>query len=299
MYRKFSSLPPKIQRDNQRILSLVARHLSEEGGQITQEMMEAMAPLARGPEECYGRLLAALWGAEEPFYREMIAPGVRRLSGEELYRDAYFQHIPFRGAKEGPFTLEMLRLPALDACLAGDLSLTEEGRLIPPIGFFERDYRYPAILEEGREWMTLLPVELFTMRRPIRSAKGRVLTYGLGLGYFAFHASRKEEVSSVTVVEQSPQVIRLFQKHILPYFPHKEKIRILQGDAFALAQKISPREYDFVFADTWHDALDGIPQYLRFLSLEKEGIQYEYWMEDTLLCYLDGVLFPGSGQNEG
>ena len=55
--------------------------------------------------------------------------------------------------------------------------------------------------------MLVTPNEVHTMKADIEKAHGKVLTYGLGLGYFPFMTSRKEEVTSVTVVERSSDVI--------------------------------------------------------------------------------------------
>ena len=63
--------------------------------------------------------------------------------------------------------------------------------------------------------MTLTPVDLDTSVDAIRAAFGRVVTFGLGLGYYAYMVSEKAEVESITVVEKSEEIIKLFKKHIL------------------------------------------------------------------------------------
>ena len=132
------------------------------------------------------------------------------------------------------------------------------------------------------------------MREPIAKSCGKVLTLGLGLGYFAFHASEKAEVESVTVIEQSADVIELFQAHILPQFPHKEKIRIIQADAFIyMEEKAAAEGYDFLFADLWHDPSDGLDMYLRIKAYEKTMPQtrFSYWIEPSLLSLLRRMVF--------
>ena len=165
--------------------------------------------------------------------------------------------------------------------------------MIPQIGFFEETYPFPAVLENGREWMTLQPNEMVTTWPAIKEAKGRVLTYGLGLGYFAYHAAEKPEVESVTVVDLSADVIDLFQKHILPQFPHKEKIRLVHSDAFAFADTQMAGNFDFVFGDIWHDAGDGRDLYLRMKAWETKypDIRFSFWLEDTIKCYVDEDLW--------
>ena len=93
----------------------------------------------------------------------------------------------------------------------------------------------------------------------------------------------------------SSDVISLFEKHILPQFPNREKIRIVNSDAFEYAKKTAPGEkYDFIFADFWHDAGDGRDLYLKMKEYEKYSpeSEYSYWLEDTIKCYLDKDLWP-------
>lgn len=134
----------------------------------------------------------------------------------------------------------------------------------------------------------ITPNEIETMKEPIKAATGRVVTYGLGLGYFAFMAALKPDVKSVTVIELDPAVIRLFQKYVLPKFSklQQEKIQIVQANAFEWAEHLTKDDADFVFADTWHDPSDGVFMYGMFKSMEKPGITYRYWIEDTLKYYL-------------
>ena len=60
---------------------------------------------------------------------------------------------------------------------------------------------FPALLENDRIWMTITPNEIETMKEPVDGAFGNVLTYGLGLGYYAYMVSEKENVETVTIVD--------------------------------------------------------------------------------------------------
>lgn len=79
-------------------------------------------------------------------------------------------------------------------------------------------------------------------------------------------ASEKEEVESVTVVEMNRDVISLFKRNILPQFPNKEKIRIIEADAFAFIEKQEDGIYDTAFSDFWSGVDDGLDLYLRFMA---------------------------------
>ena len=77
--------------------------------------------------------------------------------------------------------------------------------------------------------MTITPNEIETMKEPVDEAFGHVLTFGLGLGYYAYMVSEKENVESITIVETNEDVIDLFNKYILPQFKNAHKIKIIQS----------------------------------------------------------------------
>ena len=164
-----------------------------------------------------------------------------------------------------------------------------DGRIIPQVGFFEEEFIYPCICQNGREWMLITPNEIETMKKPIEKAFGNVLTYGLGLGYFAYMASAKPQVDSVTVIERDKNAIELFNAIILPQFDMRGKIRIIEFDALFFAaeqKKKAQKDFDFVFADIWHDPSDGAEIYRILKPLERSDTEYSYWIEDTIKCYL-------------
>lgn len=49
--------------------------------------------------------------------------------------------------------------------------------------------------------------------------------------------SEKPDVTLLDIVERSEEAIALFERHILPQFPNKEKIRIIRSDAFWFLNK--------------------------------------------------------------
>ena len=156
------------------------------------------------------------------------------------------------------------------------------------LGYFTKDYDYPTISLDEQEWMSLNPHEIRTMEMPIQVAKGKVLTLGLGLGYFAYMVHLKEEVKEVYIVEMDLELIKLFQKHLLPLFPYKEKIHIIKADALVYINQINDRDYDFIFADLWHDVSDGLPMYIK-LQERFSKFTYtkrHYWIENSLITYL-------------
>lgn len=155
------------------------------------------------------------------------------------------------------------------------------------LGFFRENIAFPVILENNNVWMSVVVSEIESMRKDIEEAHGHVITYGLGLGYYAFMAAEKPEVESVTVVELNPHVIRLFRENILPQFPHREKIHIIEGDALEFVKTQEDGEYDVAFSDFWGGFYDGLELYLAFMPLTArfQKTKHSYWIESCFMEY--------------
>ena len=156
------------------------------------------------------------------------------------------------------------------------------------LGFFDQDFVYPTLTLYDNEWMSLNPFEIKTMEIPIQLARGKVLTLGLGLGYFAYMAHLKEEVKEVHIVEMDLDLIKAFTEYLLPLFPHPEKIHIHKADAFYFVDNLKDRDYDYIFSDLWHNVDDGLVSYLK-LRKRFNAFKYTrctYWIEGSIITYL-------------
>ena len=227
---------------------------------------------------------------EREFFNEYFLPSVKKLEREDYYKDEYFKTVDLPDERDGDVEIKRLRYAPFQGFVRDDFEYFDNGKVLPKIGFFDKEYIYPAVLKGGVEWMTLLPNEINSQKRYIEEAFGNVLTYGLGLGYYAFHVAKKPNVKSVTVVDTDEAVIALFKKRILPCFPKRiaDKIRIIRKDAFEFAEGLHGGEYDYIYADIWRDAGDGIGLYKRFKECERfsPSSRYGYWIEDTMKYYL-------------
>lgn len=82
-------------------------------------------------------------------------------------------------------------------------------------------------------------------------------------------------------------VISLFKRNILPQFPNKEKIRIIEADAFAFIEKQEDGSYDTAFSDFWSGVDDGLDLYLRFMAKTARfsKTKHSYWIETCFMEY--------------
>ena len=157
------------------------------------------------------------------------------------------------------------------------------------IGYFTSSYSYIALLENEDIWMLITPHEINTMKQAISNAHGNVITFGLGLGYFAYMCSIKDNVNSITIIEKDEKTIKLFKEFILPQFEYKDKIIIINEDAINFTSK--PLDYDYGFVDIYKDEIDGLPLYIKmYQNLIKQNFKSEYWIEEGMIIILRRAL---------
>ncbi len=108
------------------------------------------------------------------------------------------------------------------------------------------------IVQDGRVldvedgvWMSDTPFEYETTKNAINNSKGDVLECGIGIGMFVHYASKRDQVKSITIVEQEKDVIDL----VYPVVENK-KTSVIKGDAIEFI-KTTDRKFDFIHIDIW------------------------------------------------
>ncbi len=285
----------QIQENNNAIFHKLSVYLNFESRFITSSMMQELTEeCGLKPTEAFAMLLAArmgldIGGADRALFDRYFSRMIHHCNVSVFANDPYLLTVRIPDDRDGEWSFREMTYAPYEAFVYDDPVTLFDGTVIPQIGFFDTAFHYPAVLQDGREWMTVTPNEIRTMQSAIAAAHGHVLTYGLGLGYFAFMAARKTEVTRVTVIERDPHVIRLFRSVILPQLPCRDKINIIEDDAIHFAtSRIQEGDYHMVFADIWHDPSDGTDAYLRLKACEKNlpSADYHYWIEKTLKLYL-------------
>ncbi|WP_156291897.1 spermine/spermidine synthase domain-containing protein [Oceanobacillus salinisoli] len=285
-----------IKEDNYKVFALLSHYLNHAPDFIDREEIDEIAKGSISYEYAFSVILASAFGLDivdnapdKELFHNYFYRMIHHLDSNEYNRNPYYKNIKLPTMKVGNSELKYEKYKPFEGFVCNDIIETEEGRQIPQIGFFDTEFRFPAVLENNRIWMTITPNEIETMKEPVDQAFGQVLTYGLGLGYYAYMASEKDNVESVTVVESNEDVIHLFKKYILPQFTNASKIKVIQADAFEYVQnQMSKGKYDFVFTDLWHDVSDGIDMYLKMKKYEKQNPNtvFTYWIEKSIMCYL-------------
>ena len=264
---------------------------------ITERLMKDADPSGELPEEIlYAAFMAGFCGISEDdtTINEYFHDAVHCLETREYRDNPYLENIKFPDTATRHWKFTHYSYRPYEAFICNDIDIDKNLREVPQIGFFRERFAYPAVEQDGREWMAVKPSEIETIRAPIEEATGRVETFGLGLGYFAYTVSETPDVTSLDIVERSEEAIALFERHILPQFPNKEKFRIIRSDAFGFLnenmwQDARQERYDYAFIDLWHDTADGLEMYLKAKRIEHElhtsgmRTRFAYWVEKSLL----------------
>ena len=229
------------------------------------------------------------------FFMNSLLNEGRVFDVSEIQDNPYVKDIDFKDRRSGdfefryhsfmPYELDIYDIPR---------KIIEYDVDIPRISCFTEKVEYPVIFQNSIKstWMSVSPNEINTMKQPIRNAKGKVLTLGCGMGYFAYMASLKADVESITIVEREQSVIDLFTSFILPQFKTKDKITVIKDDAIEYMMNLEDGLYDYCFADIWIGVMD-FEAYIKTKEVCKRfrKMKMEYWIEDAFGILLSSHIY--------
>jgi hypothetical protein len=109
---------------------------------------------------------------------------------------------------------------------------------------------YTRLSRGGTVIMSDTSAEIDDLWKPVSEARGNVLVNGLGLGVAVDLMLQKPEVSHITVVEKSTDVIALVGPHYTKKYG--ARLSIVNADAFEYQPKRGAR-FDAVWHDIWDD----------------------------------------------
>ncbi|MBQ4585356.1 MAG: hypothetical protein IJA82_04030 [Clostridia bacterium] len=289
----------KTRKKNFLAFSLIADYLNEFPTLVNERLMKEIgSDMGINEERVFAIFLSNALSDDEGVIRilerEYLKKSVKKLNATEYKSDPYYKNIKIPTKKLKNWSLGYQTYQKYEGFIYKDILVEDNYTEIPQIGFFNEEFSFPTVFENGVEWMAIKPNEIETMKHHIEKMEGDVAVFGLGMGYFAYMVSQKQEVNSITIVERDENVIQLFEENILPQFPNKDKITIEKCDAFDFVEnKQNSKKYRHAFVDLWHDAGDGLPLYSKMKGLESkmEGTEFSYWIEDTLITYARWQIF--------
>jgi len=231
-----------------------------------------------------------LWSRADESYLKKLFSQAKVFRKKEFRKDPYLRDIKVKERRLGNFLLTESFYERGEFFQYDMPSLSDE-IVVPKIGFFTEKIFFPAVYEGNIPWVSVCPSEINSMTPDIAPAHGKVLVLGLGLGYYPYLISQKEEVEEITVIEKSPSIIKLFKEDILPQFAEKQKIKLVEADAVDFLKQTKNGDYDFCYADIWEGWQDGIEAYEKILPEEKRltKTEFRYWIKNEILWYAENV----------
>ena len=138
-------------------------------------------------------------------------------------------------------------------------------------------------------WMTDIPQELVQMRAFARSARGKVLIGGLGLGLLAHFVAQKDSVAHVDIVENSKDVIKLCWNNDMGTSREiLKKCRVYEADLYKFLKGVKTWRWDRAYFDiwqgtnevTWHNTVLPLK---RLVANRFGNVNVKYWAENEML----------------
>lgn len=140
---------------------------------------------------------------------------------------------------------------------------------------------YTSLTRRGAVIMSDTPDEMRDHWEPVHRASGHVLINGLGLGMVLAAVLKKPEVTGVTVVEISADVVALVGPHF-----QDPRVEIVTADAFDYMPPVGAR-YGAVWHDIWdHITADNLPEMTRLRrKYGRRAFWQGCWAEDLCRRY--------------
>lgn len=223
----------------------------------------------------------------EEIFNRYILSCIYKVDMDKYLSNPYYLKFKDLSFKENNYELVIDKYLPYELFAYQDMGLFPESYIEKnSLGYSDNEYQFLALNDHDVTWMSITPNEIETMEKSLELVKGKVAVFGLGLGYFAYMASLKSEVNEITIIENNPQIIALFKKHILPRFEHQEKITIIEADALSYIKM--PIKADYAFVDLWHNPFDGLELFLKFKKIENKNANchFLYWLESSFYLLL-------------
>lgn len=128
------------------------------------------------------------------------------------------------------------------------------------------------------------PQEMFLQYESYKSAKGKVLVGGLGIGLYATMIANKPNVTEVVVVEIEKDIIKLCSPN--PCSPEYKKIRIINDDIWKFLES-TKEKFDYIYIDIHYST--GAMEYMhtvlpmrKILKRRFSNTPTSFWGEDEM-----------------
>ncbi len=243
----------------------------------------------------YDRVLTALKEIDYPEFKGDKAswPSLY-ISTQDFLKSPYHQAIQFKDINEKDVSIKEINLDAHQLFNLLEIQKDPDRELKDwmVLRALDTPLNTLSLSIQDEVWMLDVPSESATIDPIAQKASGKVITFGLGIGYFIYMASLNPEVISITVIEKHKRVIELFKKYILPQFKLNIECEIIEGDAFDYFNEGFLSDFDTIFVDIHQSSVDGLA--IEEALLENYNPPFEkcdFWIEGSNLEVMPWLIF--------
>lgn len=221
----------------------------------------------------------------EKYRKYGVVRATLKTDHKELLNDPYYNNVKLSNIRYKDISIENRVLEARKLLHMSHLQYQDKYlKTYLESGYFDVPVNIPVLTEKGNIWMSSTIAEQRSMQANINKAKGKVLTFGLGIGYFPYMCSLKDEVDSITIIELNEDIIEVFKKYILPQFDTDKKIEIINGNLYDYYKEDYLKQFDYIFVDVWKDNTEGFSHYKALMQTGVRFDNIDFWMEDSILA---------------
>ena len=215
------------------------------------------------------------------------------INTKKWINNPYFQNVHFENIKNNNFSYKKtiinkgLLFNADSICDDKDRELKDWLKLRA----LDKDLETLFLYQNNKEWMMAVPSESITNDPFAKKAHGKVITFGLGIGYFTYMALLNKNVESITVIEKSKEVIQLFNS-IKKQFPNNNRIKIINADAFTYFDEKHLKNYDYIYVDIYKSSNDGREVIEKLLEQYNPPVnKCDFWIEKSCLNVVRTLIY--------
>lgn len=214
------------------------------------------------------------------------------INSKEWAKNPYFTNVKFNNIKNKHFAYKTITIDKGYLFNADDIQDDKDHELKDwmKLRALDEDIKALFLYQDDKEWMMSVPSETLTNDPYAYKARGNVVTFGLGIGYFVYMAMLNDKVTKVTVIEKSKEVIKLFEE-IKKYFPDKP-LEIIEGDAFDYFNQSFLKSFDYIYVDIWQSSEDGRSIITKLLEQYLPPLRKcDFWIENSCLAVIRTLIY--------
>lgn len=225
------------------------------------------------------------------FLFSIYLPSVKYYKSEILENE-FLKRITFPNKEYGKYLIDNDKLIKGEVFMAGD-PVGDGSIHISRLGYCDEDFEYPCIVKDLHNIHYFVNPKSINMYEPIiKSVTGKIIVFGLGIGYVPFMAAMKDTVDSITIVENDKMLIDIFKENVLPKCDNPDKIKIIKDDPTEWIERQEEFNYDYCIIQPSSDPALSLLDYLFVKHYERtwKNTKFFYYDEENILIDIQSFL---------